>query len=120
MSHLSSAQIQAVADNEASSAERDHAASCAECGARVATRHEQTASFPGAIADIGLPPSTARRVEAALQSRPGNGATRLRPAGAGTGWPRAVWGSAGLVAATIAAIVFVAPVLKKDRGAVSA
>ena len=120
MSHLSSARIQAVADNEGSVVERDHAATCADCGAEVATRREQMASFSATLAEITLPDSSARRVESAVQSTSRAGGTRLRPTTSSTRWPAAVWGSAGLIAATILAAVFIAPMLKSDRGAVSA
>src|SRR5262245_36616937 len=120
MNHLSSAQIQAVADNEAPAVERDHAASCPECGAKVARCREQSASLVARLNAIELPPAAARRIEASLQSSGASGATRLRPEARATHWPRAAWGTAGIVAATIAAVVFVAPMLKKDRGAVSA
>jgi hypothetical protein len=70
---------------------------------------------------IEMPPPTARRVERALDgAAESGGATRLRPATPSRAWRPAAWGAAGLVAATVLTIVFVAPMLKKDRGAVSA
>lgn len=121
MNHLTSAQIQAVADTDAPQAHRDHAATCAACKAHVAERRQQAAAFAGIIAAVDMPQSTAQRVDAALAGAPASGgATRLRRAEPGPRWHRAAWGTAGLVAATVLAIVFVAPMMKKDRGAVSA
>ena len=121
MRHLTNAQIQAVADNQASQADRDHAVSCAACGALVEERRRSADSFAAVVSEIALPPSTARRIETALNgSDDGRGATRLRDAAPARRWGPAAWSTAGLVAATVVAIVFVAPMLKKDRGAVSA
>ena len=52
---------------------------------------------------------------------PAAGATRLRASGAPPPrWRNAAWGGAGLAAATVVAVLVVAPMLKEDRGAVSA
>ncbi len=121
MSHLTSAQIQGVADNAAPQADRDHAASCAACGARVAERRQLAVSFAALTDGIDLPPSTTHRVNAALAGAAGSaGATRLGAAAPRPQWHRAALGTAGLIAATVLAIVVVAPMLKQDRGAVSA
>ncbi|MBA2304918.1 MAG: hypothetical protein H0W08_20115 [Acidobacteria bacterium] len=127
MNHLTSTQIQAVADaadvtdNVAPQADRDHAASCAACAARVAERKQQGAAFAGLMNGVDLPAATARRVDGALAgARSAGGATRLRRAVPGPRWHRAAWGTAGMIAATLLAIVFVAPLIKQDRGTVSA
>ena len=120
MNHLSNEQIQGVADHEAPPADREHAAVCRECRAQVEERRRVADIIAHATNDIDLPSATARRVEAALRSgRVAGGATRLRDRRPGS-WPRAAWGAAGLAAATVAAVVLVAPMLKTDRGAVSA
>jgi hypothetical protein len=120
MNHLTNEQIQAVADHEAPPADREHAAACAECGAQVDERRRVAAIVAHGMDDAEMPPAAARRVEAALRAGPApGGATRLRE-GSVRSWPRAAWGAAGLAAATVAAVVFVAPMLKTDRGAVSA
>ena len=120
MNHLTSAQIQGVADNDAPTADRDHAAACATCAERVAERRQLQSSFAGLTDGIELPRSTARRLEASLAGTATPfGATRLRAADSRPRWHGAV-GTAGLVAATVVAIVFIPPMLKKDRGAVSA
>ena len=120
MSHLTTAQIQAVADDQAPPADRDHAASCPSCAAQVSERRQSAASFASAMNTGVMPSATTRRIETALAASPGPstgaGATRLRPAPSPRRWRSAAWGSAGLAAA----IVFVAPMMKEDRGAVSA
>jgi hypothetical protein len=121
MSHLTSTQIQAVADGEAPQPLRDHAASCTECAAQVAERRRAAGFLTSVLDGIDIPPAAARRIENALAGvAPLQGATRLRNAPVKPAWRRAAWGAAGLAAATIVAIVFVAPMLKEDRGAVSA
>jgi hypothetical protein len=70
---------------------------------------------------IDMPPSTVRRIEDALAAGvASSGATRLRPVATGPSWRAAAWGTAGLALATLVAVVFIAPMIKKDRGAVSA
>jgi hypothetical protein len=121
MSHLTNAQIQAVADHHAPEADRNHAAACTACGARVIEQRQAAASFASAMNAAEMPPSTARRVETAFAaSALSKGATRLRPTPGPRRWQPAAWGTAGLAAAITLAIVLVAPLIKHDRGAVSA
>ena len=121
MSHLTNAQVQAVADDQGPQVDRDHAASCATCGAQVIERRQVAASFASAMNAVDMPQSTARRVETELTAAAvARGATRLRPATQARRWQPAAWGTAGLAAAIALAIVFVAPLMKEDRGAVSA
>src|SRR5688500_10575488 len=101
MNHLADAQIQALADGEGQPSDAAHAAGCAACRARIAERQERAAVLAGSIADVGVPPGTARRIDAALAGARAAGATRLRPA-APPRWRHAAWGTAGLAAATIA------------------
>jgi hypothetical protein len=82
-------------------------------------RREQTAALTGSVADVEIPSGTARRVDAALAGTQAAGATHLRRV-ARPRWRHAAWGTAGLAAATLVAVVFVAPLFKEDRGAVSA
>lgn len=120
MKCLSNPQIQAVADREAAAAEREHAESCPVCRERVALRRTQTASIASAMDGIEMAAPAARRIEQSLDVGAAGG-TRLRGSAIQPArWRHAAWGTAGLVAATLAAVLFVAPMLKKDRGAVSA
>jgi hypothetical protein len=121
MRHLTNAQIQAVADDHSPAADREHAASCAACGARVIEQRQAAASFASAMNAAAMPQATARRVETALAaSARSSGATRLRPAPRSRRWQPAAWGTAGLAAAIALVIAFVAPMMKEDRGTVSA
>ncbi len=122
MNHLTNPQIQAVADGEGSRADRDHAAACEPCQARVEKRIQNLAAISETIDAISMPPGAARRIDAALEGSAASsaGATRLRPHRAELRWRPAVWGTAGVAAATLVAIVVVAPMLKQDRGGVSA
>lgn len=121
MQCLSSAQIQAVVDGEASQAERQHARSCVACAQQLAEREAQVAHLTSAAASMNMPPAVAQRIEAALSGeRVGAGATRLRAATPAAAWPRAGWGTLAVSAVTLVAVVVVAPMLKQDRGAVSA
>ena len=121
MSHLTNAQIQAVADGQSPQADRDHAASCAACGAQVIERRQVAASFASTMNATAMPQAVSQRVGAALAaSATSRGATRLRPAPAVQRWQPAAWGTAGLAAAIVLVLVFVAPMMKPDRGAVSA
>jgi hypothetical protein len=117
---LSSAQIQAVADGEALSAEQQHAGTCDICGRRVGERQAQIAQLRAGAA-VEMPASLAQRIDAALTAGSGaSGATRLREQPTTMNWWRPAWGTAAVAAATLIAVLFVAPLLKEDRGGVSA
>jgi hypothetical protein len=118
MTCLTNPRIQAVADGESSSAEHEHVASCAGCTERVAMRRAQTASLAELSNGIEMPAESALRIEHSLASN--RGATRLRVPDQRRRWHPPVWGTGGLVAATLAAVLFVAPMLKQDGGTVSA
>ena len=121
MKCLSSAQIQAVADGEAPPAEREHVRTCAACARQVSERQARMAQLTAAVSSLPVPATMTERIESAIASGTGNsGATRLRQPLTSPRWFRPAWGGAALVAATLAAVVFVAPMLKEDRGAVSA
>ncbi len=120
MKCLSSAQIQAVADGEAPAIEQEHARACASCRTQVGERQAQVALLCTMGERTELPAASAERIQRALTDARGAGATRLRPQPVSAGWWRAAWGTGVLAAATLVAVVFVAPMLKEDRGAVSA
>ena len=114
MKCLDDAQIQALADNEAVADVRAHAAACARCAARLERRRTAMESARRAL-DLSTPmPSTLQqRVEQAVVAASPLGATRLRKTGAPRPrWHHAVWSGAALAAATLAVVVFVAPMIK--------
>ena len=113
MKCLNDAQIQAVVDHEADDSLREHAASCGRCGDRVRTRGALAAAVAQAINEpAGLPAGVSHRVQQALSRESSPGATRLR-AGATRRPSRRAWWSVGAVAAaTLIAVVFVAPMVK--------
>ena len=120
MKCLSSAQIQAVVDGEAPYADRRHAGTCASCAARVEERAQQVGRLQGIAGAVEMPPAVAHRIETAIAGTGAPGATRLRPEQPARRWLPAAWGTAAVAAATLIAVVFVAPLIKEDRGAVSA
>lgn len=121
MQCLSSAQIQAIVDDEAPAADRQHAQACKACARQVSDREEQVARLTSAAASVNLPLGIEQRIDGALSGeRPATGATRIKPAAPSAVWPQAAWGTLAVAVATLVAVVFVAPLLKQDRGAVSA
>jgi len=114
MKCLNDAQIQAVVDREAADDLRQHAESCAHCGDRVRGRQALAAAVVDAInAPAGIPPGVSRRVQVALSEGSSPGATRLRAAAAPARSSRpALWTVAAVAAATLVAVVFVAPIVK--------
>jgi hypothetical protein len=122
MECLNSIQIQAVADGEAGAAERAHVATCGACAARVARRQQQISELGRTLnASAGVPPSLAKRVDAAFGAGAA-GATRLRPEtyGAGTSGRRWVYSGFAVAAATLVAVVFIVPAVRKRDTTVSA
>ena len=120
MQCLSSAQIQAVADGEATPAEQEHARSCDGCARAVGDRQAQMSRLTASASAVDMPPALARRIDSTLTGSQASGATRLRDAPQRRAWLAPAWGVGALAAATLAAVVFVAPMLKEDRGVVSA
>jgi hypothetical protein len=112
MSCLNDARIQAVADNEASAPDVQHAASCARCGGLVRERQAQTASMASVMSTAtALPADVGRRVEAAI-ARGATGATRLREAAPSRRFLQpAVWSGGAVIAATLLAIFVVGPMV---------
>jgi hypothetical protein len=109
MTCLQDIHIQALADGEGSSEMAHHAASCVRCAARLRAR-EATMTALGSTLNppVGMPPSVAARVDLR------HGATRLReeprrkPAAG-----RWLYGSLAIAAATILAVLFVAPSIRQ-------
>jgi hypothetical protein len=122
MECLNSTQIQAVADGEAGAAERAHVATCDACAARVARRQQQISEIERTLnAPVAVPPSLAMRVDAALGAGAA-GATRLRASSRGARTPgrRWVYSSFAVVAATLVAVLFIVPAVRKRDTTVSA
>lgn len=112
MNCLNDAQIQAIVDNEAGEAMRQHAEACARCSDRVMSRRALTSDIVHALnTPLPLSHPVSRRVERALAGEPARGATRLR-AGARPAWRGAVWSGGAVAAATIVAIFLVFPMMK--------
>jgi hypothetical protein len=114
MKCLSDAQIQAVVDNEAAADARQHAASCARCADRIRERERLTAAVVDALrVPAPMPPGVAVRVDRALADGSAAGATRLREIEPSPGrWRAAVWSGGAVAAATIVAVMVVAPALR--------
>jgi hypothetical protein len=112
MTCLNDAQIQALADGEASGPEREHLLSCQRCSERLRERQRRSAALLTAVQrEVEVPAHLARRIDAALLAGSGSGATRLR-SDARPPRRRAFWSATIAVAATIVAILFVAPMIK--------
>ncbi len=113
MTCLNTSQIQAVADGEAPDDLRQHAAACPRCAARVRERRSATAAMQDFLGgETAMPPRLARQIEAALAGQEAPGATRLRPHAAPPRH-RAFWSASVAVAATLVAIVFIAPIIRE-------
>lgn len=115
MTCLDTAQIQALADGEATDDVRHHATACPRCAARVRDRETAMAAMRNLVTgDMALPPRLARQVEAALVATERSGATRLRTDTASPSRRHRAFWSAGLaVAATLIAMLFVAPIIRE-------
>lgn len=113
MKCLNDAQVQAVVDNEATDEIRAHAASCARCAARLEERRTLIGEAVQALeVPAPMPAVLQQRVEQALASSSTRGATRLRDAQPATLWRRSAWSAAAVAAATLAAVLFVVPMVK--------
>ena len=111
MDCLNTAGIQAVADGEGTDDLQRHAASCARCAGRVRERQLAVAGLTDALRGAtDLPDHLRRRIDAALASGRAGGATRIRTADAPRRH-RAFWSGAIAVAATLLAILLVAPMI---------
>jgi hypothetical protein len=127
MACLNDIQIQALADGEGTDEMRAHAASCDACAGRVRERAALVAQMAAELAlpALQLPASVAVRLQAEATgpekaARMHDGATRLRAPLTGSLAPRWLYGALGVAAATIAAILFVAPAVRQADTTVSA
>ncbi len=124
MNCLTDAQIQSIVDGEAginskageaADAGRAHLASCARCQMRVRERETVMQTIRQAMTvPAELPRHLSVRVERALAEGSTPGATRLREM-RGARWSsprRAIWSAAAVAAATLVAVVFIAPLVK--------
>ena len=125
MNCLNDAQVQAIVDGEAGgeagASVRAHLAGCAHCQMRVRNREVFLRAIEEAMsAPAELPRDVALRVERALADASTPGATRLRDTPARR-WSRqrSVWSGTAVAAATLVAVVFVAPIVR-GPGTVSA
>jgi hypothetical protein len=123
---LNDERLQALADGEGRPDDRAHAASCPFCGARLRDRAARMASIEAALnPSIDLPASL--RVPLDADGMAGeSGATRLRSIPPSRGFylqteSRRRWVYAGIgVAATIVAVLFVFPAVRRSESTVSA
>jgi len=118
---LNDIHLQALADGEGTEPMHAHIASCPACAVRLRQREAMMARMsvelnPPAVA---MPASVSFRLKAeATNAR--DGATRLRPSVNGPARPRWIYGALAVAAATLLAILFVAPTVRKGEATVSA
>ena len=120
MSCLNDAQIQSIVDNDGDVADaaRVHVASCGRCQMRVQERQIVVQGITEALrVPADLPPDMRARVERSLAQASTSGATRLRERPrARRPWTRVprrtVWSAAAVAAASLGAVLFVAPIVK--------
>jgi hypothetical protein len=119
MDCLNDIHIQALADGEASDEIRRHAAVCASCGGRLRQRQALLAQMSGTLnPPVDLPPAVASRLS--VESMRTHGSTRLRDEPRPAVAPRWIYGSLALAAATLIAVLFVAPAVQKNDATASA
>jgi hypothetical protein len=125
MNHcLKDIQIQAVVDGEAGAAERAHVATCGACAARVGRRQQQIAEIEQTVnPPVPMPPQVEARVEELFRLRAdatdGHGATRLRAPNGGRS-RRWIYSGFAVAAATLIAVLFIVPAVRKRDTTVSA
>jgi hypothetical protein len=136
MTCLNDSHIQALADGEPRPDAAQHAATCARCAARVRERRLLMAAIERSIAvPIEVPAPVARRVDEIFRLRAAAtanqvGATRLRESrGFGTTNSRGfrlqaegtwLYGGLAVAAATLVAVLFIVPAVRKPDATVSA
>jgi len=122
MTCLNDLHIQALADGEATDEMRRHVASCAACAARLHQREALIAQMRAVVdPPVGMPAVFRLNAEATGSTRLREGATsssarsfRLQAEGK---W---IYGALAVAAATIIAVLFVAPAVRKNDATVSA
>jgi hypothetical protein len=127
---LNDIQIQGVVDGEAGAAARAHVATCGACAARVARRQQQIAEIERTLnAPAAMPPALVERIDGILtagakEGSAGQGATRLRDRRGfrthADGRRRWIYSGFAVAAATIVAVLFVVPAVRKHDTTVSA
>ena len=119
MNCLNDIRIQALADGEADALGAAHAASCERCGARLRERVTLMSSIAHALdVPVAVPPALASSVEESFRA---GGATRVRES-TGRERPALRWAVSGLAvaAATLVAVLFLVPSIRKADATVSA
>jgi hypothetical protein len=110
MSCLNEAQIQAVADDEATESHREHVRGCSICSARVSEARAAVKQFAQALSQLPVPPALGWRVRTATPAADGRaGATTLRaqlPAARRPAW---LFAGAAAAAAVLAWLFIVFP-----------
>ena len=121
MSCLKDDHIQALADGEGSDGMRAHIASCEACAGRVRERAALMARMTDELnpPSLAVPQSLAFGVNAGADAAR-DGATRLRQSASLPERPRWIYGAIGVAAATIVAILFIAPAIRRSDATVSA
>lgn len=125
MTCLNDIHIQALADGEGTDAMRAHVAGCDGCAHRLRDREAALAELRGAVDPaVNVPAALAARIRTGLESHGTrvDGATRLRGATGASVHPERKWlyGALAVAAATLVAVVFVAPAIRKTDATVSA
>ncbi len=120
MTCLNDVQIQALADGEAGADAGRHALECAACAARVKARAALMASIERSIdVPVNVPASLARSIEGSFGAgiKEARGATRLLATDSRGKW---LYSAAAVAAATLIAVLFIAPAIKQPGSTVSA
>ena len=120
MACLRNDHIQALADGEGTDEMRAHAVSCEACAGRVRERAALMAKMTEELNPASAVPASVSFRMNAEAARVHAGATRLRQASSVTARPGWIFGALGVAAATIVAILFVAPAVRKGDATVSA
>jgi hypothetical protein len=126
MTCLNDSHIQALADGEGSVDDQRHVAACPTCAATLRDRQALMAQIEAMAAPpVTIPAPLGDRVEARLAGvdRRHDGATRLRSSPGGFVAPRrATWlfGTLGVAAATVVAVIVVVPAIRRADTTVSA
>lgn len=122
MACLNDIHIQALADGEGADETRAHVASCESCAGRVRDRAALMARISGELNPpaVEIPATMSFRLKPEA-TKTQEGATRLRAAiGGSPAKPRWLYGALGVAAATLVAILFIAPVIRKTDATISA